>query len=199
MGMHLNPLTWQLWGYVILAWLMCMVVLSDLLEHRIPNAYISIALLLGLALNTFGPANGHDGLLAYFPGALGFWPALWGGLIGLLLFLPLYFVKAMGAGDVKLMMALGVFVGPVDALNLALCVLIIGGALSLVRMLASGTTALVVHNLKGMWTDVSHGQAPTFNPLSQSAERMPYALAFACGLLAYGWWRQMGGLPLIRF
>ena len=35
MGMHLNPLTWQLWGYVVLAWLMCMVVLSDLLEHRI--------------------------------------------------------------------------------------------------------------------------------------------------------------------
>lgn len=69
MGMHLNPLTWQLWGYVVLAWLMCMVVLSDLLEHRIPNMYIATALLLGLLLNTLGPANGREGLLAYFPGA----------------------------------------------------------------------------------------------------------------------------------
>ena len=41
MGMHLNPLTWQLWGYVVLAWLMCMVVLSDLLEHRIHTTMLS--------------------------------------------------------------------------------------------------------------------------------------------------------------
>jgi hypothetical protein len=44
---------------------------------------------------------------------------------------------------------------------------------------------------------VRSGTVPAFDPATQSVERMPYALAFAGGLLFYGAWRLGGGVPFI--
>lgn len=163
-------------------------------SRRIPNVLVLLVLGAGMALNGLGPENGRGGLFSQFPGALGVSSAVLGALTGLALFLPLYALRAMGAGDVKLMAALGSFTGSLEAISLALCILVAGGVLAVLRMLWAGSSRLVWSNVRLV---LGGGTARTFDPATQSAERMPYALAFAGGLLAYGYWRLSGGAPFI--
>lgn len=198
MSFDLTPATWQLWCLATLALAMVMVVEADVRERRIPNVLVLLVLCAGVALNAAGPANGREGLFSHFPGALGASRALLGVMVGLALFLPLYLLRAMGAGDVKLMAALGAFTGPVEIISLALSVLVAGGLLAVVRMLWTQKSRLVLSNVKLALSGLVLG-ARLFDPATQSADRMPYALAFAGGLLAYGYWRLSGGAPLISF
>ena len=199
MSVQITPAVWQLWCFAALSLAMVMVVESDVREHRIPNAMVLFVLLAGLALNSAGPANGREGLFSHFPGALGAGTALLGVLVGLALFLPLYLLRAMGAGDVKLLAALGAFMGPVEVIGLALSVLVAGGLLAVLRMLWAGKSRVVLNNVKLVLGSVGGGASPRFDPATQSADRMPYALAFAGGLLVYGYWRLSGGTPLVSF
>lgn len=199
MSVQITPVAWQLWCLAALSLLMLMVVESDVREHRIPNVMLLLALVTGLALNAVGPANGRAGLFSHFPGALGAGTALLGVLVGLALFLPLYLLRAMGAGDVKLLAALGAFVGPVEVISLALSILVAGGLLAVLRMLWARKSRLVLNNVKLALGSLGGGASTRFDPATQSADRMPYALAFAGGLLAYGYWRLSGGAPLISF
>lgn len=198
MFFDLTPATWQLWCLAILALGMLMAVESDIRECRIPNVLVLCLLFAGVALNGLGPENGRGGLFGQFPGALGVSHAFLGVLAGLALFLPLYMFRAMGAGDVKLLAALGAFAGPVEVISLALSVLIVGGLLAVVRMLLSRNSRLVFSNVKLVLSGITGG-ANRFDPATQSADHMPYALAFAGGLLVYGYWRLSGGAPLISF
>jgi prepilin peptidase CpaA len=198
MNFDISPATWQLWCLATLALAMVMVVESDVREHRIPNVMVLLVLLAGVALNAGGPANGREGLFSHFPGALGAGTALLGVLVGLALFLPLYLLRAMGAGDVKLLAALGAFAGPVEIISLSLSVLVAGGLLAVLRMLGVRKSRLVLGNVKLALSGFMIG-ARLFDPATQSADRMPYALAFAGGLLAYSYWRLSGGAPLISF
>lgn len=199
MDLDLAPSTWQLWCYATLALTLVMAIESDLRENRIPNVVVLLMLCGGVLLNAFGPANGREGLFGHFPGALGMGQALLGALVGLALFLPMYLSRAMGAGDVKLLAGLGAFSGPVEIISLALCILIAGGVLAVARMLLSGKSRAVLGNVKLVLGGLVGPTGRSFDPITQSAERMPYALAFAGGLLAYACWRAVGGTPLISF
>jgi prepilin peptidase CpaA len=194
---ELSPLTWQLWCFAALSLAMMIAVESDLRNQRIPNVLVLLMLVTGVALNVMGPANGRAGLFAHFPGALGLQGALLGVVAGFALLLPLYMFQAMGAGDVKLMAGLGSFVGPVEVLSLTLTVFAIGGVLSLLRMLWLRNFRLVFSNVMRVLSSMADGPESRFNPAIESADRMPYALAFAGGLLAYGYWRLHGGAPFI--
>jgi len=198
MSFELTPASWQLWCLAILALGMLMAVEWDLREHRIPNALILFLLLTGLALQTVGPANGRGGLFDAYPGALGFGPALLGALVGLMIYLPFYMMRTMGAGDVKLMAALGAFVGTGEVIGLALFVLIAGGVLSVIRMLLKRNARLVLNNVKLILIGMGHGGSG-FDPATQSADRMPYALSFATGLAVFSYWRLSGGMQILGF
>jgi prepilin peptidase CpaA len=193
----ITPATWQLWCYSVLALVMVMVVESDVREHRIPNVVVLLLLCAGVILNAVGPGNGREGLFNHFPGALGAGQAMLGALVGLALFLPLYLLRAMGAGDAKLLAALGAFAGPVEIISLALSILVAGGLLAVVRMLWTRKSLAVLGNVKLVLAGFGGGTGRRFDPATQSADRMPYALAFAGGLLAYGYWRSIGGVPFI--
>lgn len=199
MELDLAPATWQLWCYAAMALTLVIAVESDLREHRIPNVVVLLMLCGGVLLNTVGPANGRESLFSHFPGALGVAQALFGVLVGLALFLPMYLGRAMGAGDVKLLAALGAFAGPVEVISLALCVLVAGGVLAVARMLWTGKSRAVLGNVKLVLGGLGGMSGHAFDPVTQSAERMPFALAFAAGLLAYACWRSSGGMPLISF
>src|SRR5271154_7592486 len=80
----------------------------DLRTRRIPNWLTVPGLCVGVAVN--GALGGWHGVLLALKGA--------GLALGLLL--PLVLMRALGAGDWKLMGALGAFLGPV----LFLCVLV---------------------------------------------------------------------------
>jgi len=199
MVFDMTPATWQLWCLAMLTLSMVMVVDSDVRECRIPNVMVLLCLCAGVVLNTVGPPNGREGLFSYYPGALGAGAALLGVLVGLAFFLPLYLLRAMGAGDVKLLGALGAFTGPVEIISLALSILLAGGLLAVARMLWSRNSRQVFGNVKLVLVGLGGGTGRRFDPATQSADRMPYALAFAGGLLAYGYWRTSGGAPFISY
>jgi len=199
MQLEFTPAVWQIWCLTALALFMVMAIEFDLLQRRIPNLLIVLMLLTGIALNTLGPANGREGLLAKFPGALGAGMACWGALTGLALFLPFYILRAFGAGDVKLLAALGSFLGPLEVINLSLCVLAAGGLLAMLRMLWAKNLQQVVSNIILILN--AKREAGRGRPIQRisSADRIPFALAFGVGLLAYNGWRLVGGTRLIHF
>lgn len=188
-------------GLTVLVLLVLTALVIDLRQRRIPNTLVLLALGAGLVINLIGPQiwlHG-SGLLSTYPGAIGIKGSLLGALTGLAVFLPFYLLRAMGAGDVKLMAGIGSFVGPATAINVALFILVTGGVLAVVRMVWVRKTQLVLFNVAtalGQWVP---GTAARFDPATQSADRMPYGVAMAGGLLAYGAWIFSGHAPLVNF
>ena len=192
---------WQALGLLALLLLVLVALMFDLKQRRIPNTLVLLALGVGLLINLIGPQAGPRmaGLFTTLPGALGVKGAVLGALTGLAVFLPFYLLRAMGAGDVKLMAGIGSFVGPATALNIALFILVAGGVLAVVRMVWAGKSRLVMANVAAALGQMLPGSAATFDPATQSADRMPYGVAMAAGLLAYGAWIFSGRYPLVNF
>ncbi len=201
MQTKLAPDAWQAIGLTALALLVLAAVVFDLWQRRIPNTLVLLALGAGLLINLIGPqiVLSGSGLITPYPGALGVKGALLGALTGLAVFLPFYLLRAMGAGDVKLMAGIGSFIGPAAAIDVALFILVTGGVMALVRMVWVRKTQLVLSNVFTALSQLVPGTAAQFDPATQSADRMPYALAMAGGLLGYGVWIFNGHAPLVSF
>ncbi len=112
---------------VILICLVAQAAVTDLALRKIPNVLILSGLLLALLLHMLGG-------LHWAP--LTQWIA--GSVAGFFLFLPLYLLRGMAAGDVKLMAMVGSFVGPLMALKVAVLATLIGGAMGLLMLLFNG-------------------------------------------------------------
>ncbi|MGY8904556.1 MAG: A24 family peptidase [Burkholderiales bacterium] len=192
---------WQFWSLVVLMLFVVIALITDVRQRRIPNALVVAALCVGVLVNGLGPeAFGRSaGLFTYAPGALGIKGALLGALLGMVVFLPFYALSAMGAGDVKLMASIGSFVGPATLLNLALFVLLMGGVLSVMRMVWKGNSKEVLGNVGATLLPSLSATGKRFDPATQSTDRMPYVLAVAAGMLTYGAWIYRGHAPLIQF
>ena len=172
----------------------CLLVAScvtDWRERRIPNG-LTVAGLIG-ALSFHGLAPGGAGLFdPYLPGALGLRDSVIGAGAALLLMVLLYARNIVGAGDTKLMAAVGAFVGLNGLPALLLAVMLAGGALALVY-------ALVDRDLRGSlariaaWFRVflpgrlSAGACVSSTGMN-SQPRLPFALAISVGCtgFAYG-------------
>jgi prepilin peptidase CpaA len=161
--------------------LVLMVVLAaanDLLTRRIPNLLLLAGSSGALALHLFSNAP-SAGLLGGFGGAA----------TGLLVFLPLYCMRGMAAGDVKLMAAAGFFSTPMDVLSLALLSVCVGGLMSLVVVIATGrlraACANVRHLLRQIWMRLA-GMPLAPEPMpGPSVGSIPYGLAIASGTLLH--------------
>ena len=127
--------------FLILDCVLAVAAWTDIRFRRVPNEW------LGLGLVAYV-------ILSYFFG-LDPWTALKGGLLGLLIFLPFYWLGGMGAADLKLLGLVGVYLGPQGVLCSALYTALAGGALALL--------ALVFH----------------------ASRRLPYAVAIAVGVGVY--------------
>jgi prepilin peptidase CpaA len=167
----------KLYGLGLLAGLLFLAVWRDLASFRIPNRIVYGGMAAGLALHAL--RAGMDGALF----------ALAGLATGLALLLPLYLVRAMGAGDVKLMAMVGAFLGPADALAAALASLLAGMILAVVAMARPAVFVAAGRNLRlifwGAWARLAGVAGPRFDAGTQTAARLPYSLAIAAGTL--GW------------
>ncbi|MFW5330457.1 prepilin peptidase [Hydrogenophaga sp. ZJX-1] len=201
MTIDMDPRVWQVLGLGLLASCLALAALSDARHRRVPNALVLVALLTGLLLNAFGPQpfRQNDGLFAMYPGALGLGAGLLGALVALLVFLPFHALHVLGAGDVKLFAAVGAFAGPAASVNLALCVLLVGGVLALVRMAMVRNSRLVMRNTLAALGQMLPGSAGSFDASTQTAWRMPYAVAIALGVAAYAAWLFSGHDPILNF
>ena len=157
---------------VFMSAMLLLAVRSDLDARRIPNPLVALGSLAALAC-------------AMAPGGIGLASALAGFFIGLLCLLPLYALRALGAGDVKLMAAVGAFVGPQALPLTVLATFVTGGVLTLLVTLYRGTAMHLLRNVRDMlcsaWWRMACRQTPLLEPAAVSAGKMPYALAIAAG------------------
>jgi prepilin peptidase CpaA len=133
--------------------------MTDLRTRRIPNWLTVGALIGGLLVNLL--LGGSQGVVS----------ALAGAGLGFVLLIPFYAVRAMGAGDVKLLAALGALLGPQTLLVAAAAGALVGGLMSLIILARRGRLALAVHQMFVMHT------IPT-----PSGAKAPYAVAIASGV-----------------
>lgn len=145
---------------------------TDIGSRRIPNVLVAGGLVIALILQVFLPVGGS-------------WQAwLFGALTGLLMFLPFYILRGMGAGDVKLMAAVGSFAGPSLALKIGIATFIIGGIWSLVVIIAKGKLRETGGALRALMLPVlmRTGGVPSVLP-GTSVGRIPYGVSIALGTL----------------
>ncbi|HEV2387836.1 MAG TPA: A24 family peptidase [Candidatus Acidoferrales bacterium] len=109
--------------------------LSDLRSRRIPNRLTVPALLIGMAVNA--GTGGWRGLLHSVEGAA----------IGLGLLLPVVLLRGLGAGDWKLMGALGSFVGPNKTIEILLISIFMAGGWGIVEMVRQRRVKATLWNL----------------------------------------------------
>jgi prepilin peptidase CpaA len=167
-----------LWVTVPVVVLALLATREDLRTRKIPNLLTAPAFLLGLAAHL--AMGGPRGLLA----------ALAAGLLAGAILLPGWLLKFMGAGDVKLMAAIGAWIGsPRLALYAALFSLVAGGIISLVAAARLGILSRTVRNAALLLPRVVAGAGLSGAPVETSGVRVPKALAFLAGSLFALWWR----------
>jgi prepilin peptidase CpaA len=165
---------------IVLFALLAAAVWHDARTRRIPNAIVFPGALLGIALHAVLPAG--DGLFAPAMGSLGIAAAAGGLGLGLLLLMPMYALRLMGAGDVKLLAMVGAFVGAGDLITVAFATFIAGGVLALAFSAWQGSLRRLIGNA---WQMVIYsgfsalsGKLAVAPPVAASG-RLPYAIAIA--------------------
>jgi len=161
----------------------------DYRTHRIPNWLVLSGALFGVIYNTALPPSPHGNI--FFP--------LAGIGLGLLLFLPLYLIRAMGAGDVKLLAMVGAFLGPGETFHAALASMVVGGVLSILFVLVRGTALQMLRNLASLFRlgflGALGGSAPSLRiTAGASAGKLPYGVAITIGTIGYLVLHQLGFL-----
>ena len=153
---------------------------SDWSTRRIPNFLVLVAVLMGLSVNALWPATPGAGLVS----------ALAGAGCGLTLMLPLYLLRAMGAGDVKLMAMAGAFLGFPMILHAVLATFMAGGVLALAYGVRKGVVRRMLANMGGVLQGaalsvVAHERPSLAIEQAESVGRLPYGLAIAGGTIGY--------------
>lgn len=172
----------------------------DVRARRIPNAIVFPGMLTALVLHVLVPAG--PGLFGATVGGLGLWSALGGLGLGLALLLPMYALRLMGAGDVKLLAMVGAFVGAGQILAVGLATLVLGGVLALLFAACKRSLGRLVGNTYQMalyttLTALGGRIAAPVAPHQPASGRLPYAVAIAAGTAACVLWlRAYGELPL---
>ena len=150
----------------------------DLRYRRIPNWLNLSGLVVGFGVNA--ALSGWHGTAA----------ASLGMLCALVVYVPLYLVHGMGAGDVKLMAAVGAMVGPGSWLEIFLVTAIIGGVVSLVFIAAKKRFHQTVWNLGIIGAELSHFRVPSkvderLGVRHPDSLRLPHGAVIAAGCVVF--------------
>lgn len=160
--------------------IVCVACLYDVSTSRIPNALTFTTASLGLLFHIFAPSG------------TGWSHALLGLLAGLAVFFPMFALGAMGAGDVKLMAAVGAWIGAISILHVALYGSVAGGVLAVIVALRRSYLKQALTNVKMLltyWWVEGIKPFPALTLESTDSLRLPYALAIAAGLAVTLWQR----------
>lgn len=169
-------------GTVAFGAVMIAALVWDVRERRIPNQLVIAGLVLGLALRASG-------------GWASIGAGLAGGLLALGLTFPLFALRAMGGGDVKLFGVAGLFLGPAGFLLALLASAVIGGVLGLAAAIRGGVVVTALLRTKDLGVKAATlgrgGDRMTLD--TPGAITVPYGAAIAIGSLAV-WFLYPGGL-----
>jgi prepilin peptidase CpaA len=119
----------------------------DIRYRRIPNWLTLAGVLLGFAIN-FGIGPPEGGVLF----------ALQGFALAFGLYMFLYVLRAMGAGDVKLMAAVGALVGWERWFGIFLVTAIVGGVMAFALVAIRGRLKRTIFNVGFILSEIKHGR-----------------------------------------
>lgn len=156
-------------------------------QKRVPNWLNALLLSAGIAMQCW-----------HSEGA-GLKVALGGALVGFGVLIGPWIIHGMGAGDVKLMAAIGAWFGPVMTLWAFAVGAGVGGAMAVVMIVCSGRTRHACVNMTTIMVKMSNpahwftdfGGAKSFGETSQL---LPYGIPLTIGSIAvlagvmFGWW-----------
>jgi prepilin peptidase CpaA len=184
-------LTLENWPVLVICVGMLAAAIIDWWKFKVPNKLtyplIFSGWLLGIA-NNFGLEAGEGG----------FGAAVAGTVLGFLLLLPIYSIGGMGAGDVKMTMGFGAWIGAFYGAQegpwiilYAFCAgAIVGGVIALVMIAARGNYRNNVQHLREIMADLFKlskiGQASAkANARRPRWHRLPYGVPLCIGFLGY--------------
>ena len=164
-------------SYITIVMLMLLVVAAahDSIRHKIPN-YISLGIWLVIPLLN-AMASGLDGFL----------DSLYGLLLALALTFPLYAMRWMGAGDVKLMAGVGAFVGPGAVLPVLGFIFVCGALFAIALHLYKKTLSETLGRLSAMFSLTAAMRKTVYVPPVDATAQVliPYAVPIALGTLCF--------------
>ena len=168
-------------GFQIVAVVVALIaVFCDLRTRRIPNVLTFGAALLAIAVH------------GYLGGWSGAGMAILGWVAGAAFFFPLFALGGMGAGDVKLLAALGAWLGPAATVWVALFSAIAGGAMGLIVSVWSGYLTQAIVNISWMfrfWRASGPKPVPDVTLATHKGPRLAYAVPVFAGLMVALWLR----------
>ena len=157
---------------IFLGALLTLACITDLRTRRIPNALTFSAVAGALLFHVItGGASAAGWSMA-------------GACVGALLFLPMFALRGMGAGDVKLLAAVGAWLGPGQVAIVALATSLVGGVMAVVVALAYGYLRKALTNLYLLlahWRVMGVSPLPAVTLERASGPRLAYALPIAIG------------------
>jgi prepilin peptidase CpaA len=123
----------------------------DIRTRRIPNWLTLSGVILAVAINTFI----YQPVSTWFGAVL----SLKGLGLAFCVYFVLYLLRAMGAGDVKLMAAVGSLVGWQDWFGIFLITAMLGGVMAMMLMVARRRLRTTFWNLGFILGEMGHGRA----------------------------------------
>lgn len=189
----MNPASLDLTAPSALIFAIC-VAIVDLRTHCIPNVLVLTGAVLAFAMG------------AEAAGASGVVECVSGMLTGLALFLPLYVMRGMSAGDVKAMAATGAFLGLEGTVLAAALTLLVGALIAVTLLIAHRESAAIgalKHRLFALFGALPAGfRAGTQPPAAHSVgpdRRFPYGIAIAVGtVIALVWLDRLPATPYLE-
>lgn len=149
--------------------------ISDVRSRRVSNELVMIICFAGLAHHA----------LALDAGALAL--GVIGTVVGLAMLLPAFAARWVGGGDVKLLAALGAWLGPWGVFVGGLYGIALGGALAIAMALVGGVGREVAGNISASIMTLSSPLAPS----RRKSLVVPLAVPLAIGCTLV----QLGGMP----
>lgn len=162
---------------VVMAVFLLLAVYHDIRTLKIPN-WIS----LGGALAGLAIVSIDTDISAILTSVAGW-------LTGLIMMLPFYILRTMGAGDVKLVAMIGIYIGPQSMLGAIFYILIAGGIFSLLIATINGKLPELMTSIRDFMT-FSTGSR-TFGPIKiaidtiPTSDKIPYSLPIMAGTMTW--------------
>jgi prepilin peptidase CpaA len=163
-------------GIPILAGLVALVAgWTDWRSRRIPNWLTVPGAILGLAANTL--AQGWPGMKSSLEGV---------GL-GLLLLLPLVVARALGAGDWKLVGAIGAILGPHDLLLVLAAAVLIAGVMAMALVIYKKRLGQTLRNIGSLLLALLTGHPGERSISLDNPEslKVPFGVAVAVAVIVF--------------
>jgi prepilin peptidase CpaA len=148
---------------------------SDWRSRRIPNWLTVSGLLLGIAANSL--ARGWTGTK----------DSLLGAGLGLIILLPFVLLRSLGAGDWKLIGALGAFLGPAHLLTVLLGAILVAGVMAVILIIWKKRVGQTVRNLGKMLAAffTFHVPGPELTLDNPESLKIPFGVAVAVTVVVY--------------